>query len=996
MSKFTTTLKGLMALTLGSFALSASAADDYTSVLTVENATSITDIPGVDDNRSIYIIQTQKRGGVYADTELMQLTHCGSIDGASVFDGSKYHTDVAANGTSVNQQFAIITYGDKKYLYSVGGEGLVSRENLTNQKCRALINTTTSANAGVVMSTSTDNGVTYFRFGIDGGYMLNCSGYHEANRLKGVMIDTYVTADGGNRFNLQKLNDVQLTDEQYNTALGIIQGNLAAAKTAANERLADIKEFYHAPSTIEGYIAQVNAAVTESQVTEIVNGVYDDLNGKLVYLLYAPRENETDYKYLGVLGKGNYRIAQLLPQRGTRAKWQLQRVSGEYRFRLRNIASDTHITDRNDGQTANDDSYYEFEFKNNTSTTRGVSLKSFNSDCCLTVGEQTVGGTTYQYVLTHSEVNNDADILNIPANAWKVEPVGIDALQLGDVPSEGQYVVIRSNRGLTNDAITGSLLGCYTPDRVKARDNASFQTGVHMRQYMNGMHTIWKIVPQNDGGFKIYSLMGEGENHTPLFGMHYEGQEGYISITDDPTTVYIRPITQWDFTNRLTSPIPNGMALCSDASNVTAAKNCFDVNNFQYGGDLYDDTFVRANAYRPNGDNKKNDLGSVFYIERVSDYDVEKAKEAFMDYAQRNRMFELLKNVLTDEEEAYALAQKTIDTSTTSINSVADARVYLEEGTQAASTRAFEKLDGKVIRLRNRMGNGDFFMNHDSSLEYLQTDNSNADNGLDKLWVVEVVSPELRQLRLKNYMSGKYIQPMRTDNAAITMVDNADDAGTYTVTRYYSLDGESFYANLSAKSGTTTMAIRALNTSMNNQKQLMRGASSALGCHWTLEDAVADDVKNTEVTLNYDKENKVIVVSGPALEKTANFPAAYGVTLTPAAATAALDGEAATPVEVAVPNDKITKDGETFKVDLSELNVTPSNYTLNFPVGYFTINNKLAPALSTAVTVSEPTGIKEVNAAEKGAEVIYDLQGRRVSKAGKGVYIINGEKTLVK
>ena len=42
---------------------------------------------------------------------------------------------------------------------------------------------------------------------------------------------------------------------------------------------------------------------------------------------------------------------------------------------------------------------------------------------------------------------------------------------------------------------------------------------------------------------------------------------------------------------------------------------------------------------------------------------------------------------------------------------------------------------------------------------------------------------------------------------------------------------------------------------------------------------------------------------------------------------------------------------------------------------------------------SVPTGIDHVNAYKKTSEV-FDLQGRRVSKIGKGVYIVNGKKVV--
>ncbi len=54
-------------------------------------------------------------------------------------------------------------------------------------------------------------------------------------------------------------------------------------------------------------------------------------------------------------------------------------------------------------------------------------------------------------------------------------------------------------------------------------------------------------------------------------------------------------------------------------------------------------------------------------------------------------------------------------------------------------------------------------------------------------------------------------------------------------------------------------------------------------------------------------------------------------------------------------------------------------------------------AETLTIDASETTGIKEVeSAAAAKANAIYDLQGRRVSNASKGIFIINGVKTLVK
>jgi hypothetical protein len=44
----------------------------------------------------------------------------------------------------------------------------------------------------------------------------------------------------------------------------------------------------------------------------------------------------------------------------------------------------------------------------------------------------------------------------------------------------------------------------------------------------------------------------------------------------------------------------------------------------------------------------------------------------------------------------------------------------------------------------------------------------------------------------------------------------------------------------------------------------------------------------------------------------------------------------------------------------------------------------------------EATGIDEIQTSVDNSAVIYDLQGCRVKKAGKGIYIVNGKKVVMK
>ena len=61
---------------------------------------------------------------------------------------------------------------------------------------------------------------------------------------------------------------------------------------------------------------------------------------------------------------------------------------------------------------------------------------------------------------------------------------------------------------------------------------------------------------------------------------------------------------------------------------------------------------------------------------------------------------------------------------------------------------------------------------------------------------------------------------------------------------------------------------------------------------------------------------------------------------------------------------------------------------------YATASSGVEASITVWVEISEETGIEAVDADAEA--VIYDLQGRRVEKAVKGVYIVNGKKVLVK
>jgi hypothetical protein len=88
-------------------------------------------------------------------------------------------------------------------------------------------------------------------------------------------------------------------------------------------------------------------------------------------------------------------------------------------------------------------------------------------------------------------------------------------------------------------------------------------------------------------------------------------------------------------------------------------------------------------------------------------------------------------------------------------------------------------------------------------------------------------------------------------------------------------------------------------------------------------------------------------------------------------------------------------DDNTASLTLSDY----GTYTITIPAGYFvTADGAFTTEKSLSVTLTETTSISEIEQAADSAarSAIYDLQGRRVARASKGLYIVNGKKTLVK
>lgn len=174
-------------------------------------------------------------------------------------------------------------------------------------------------------------------------------------------------------------------------------------------------------------------------------------------------------------------------------------------------------------------------------------------------------------------------------------------------------------------------------------------------------------------------------------------------------------------------------------------------------------------------------------------------------------------------------------------------------------------------------------------------------------------------------------------------------------------------------------------------------------------EAIIDDVtkKPTSITLNFANHTKKLAAGTPYLIKTSKDITYFEVD--------EVDVNPGThDVEVEIENDDEDLTG-TFKGTLVKTRVPDkglfisdnkfyySNGKTNIKAfrGWFELDAVLNEAIAAGSNIvlsfdDENTGINTVHGSEIKADSYYDLQGRKIENPKKGLYIVNGKKTVIK
>lgn len=197
---------------------------------TVSAQTTTTPITSVDqvseaNNRYVYYITARDnaRGTLYTPfndngTPVGQLATCGATYSNYGF------TTVTRDPSSDKQHFAIITYKGNKYLYSVAA-GMFSYDN--DNKAKLTKNPTLVC--PVTLTTNVQSGTNYFLLSYRGSKLLSFSNNQAGYKAvyTGLANNVSNNIDDGNRLVLSTISNggsqITLTDDQYETAMGILR-----------------------------------------------------------------------------------------------------------------------------------------------------------------------------------------------------------------------------------------------------------------------------------------------------------------------------------------------------------------------------------------------------------------------------------------------------------------------------------------------------------------------------------------------------------------------------------------------------------------------------------------------------------------------------------------------------------------------------------------------------------------------------------------------------
>lgn len=285
---------------------------------------------------------------------------------------------------------------------------------------------------------------------------------------------------------------------------------------------------------------------------------------------------------------------------------------------------------------------------------------------------------------------------------------------------------------------------------------------------------------------------------------------------------------------------------------------------------------------------------------------------------------------------------------------------------------------------------------------------------LNTLWQIELADAEQGTMYLKNYGTGLWMQNhVRNTGGEANIPVSAAESDAVPFVIEACIAGSARTSVVGFKD-TVSSSREYLHQTSNNGNRLVKwdSPSGSPASGWMVMLADNDEISDNFV-VSFDKttENGHVMVfshlNGITLHD-AYFDAHHSIVIKKAEAAMrkvqARDGEGdeASSDDIIVTPDKLVHDDSEgrvyFPINENDVLEEGQTYVATIPAGLVKIgNDKISKATTHTFTYTSDntTGITEVENTSNG-EVIYDLQGRRLMKAGHGINIVNGRKVVVK
>lgn len=733
---------------------------------------------------------------------------------------------------------------------------------------------------------------------------------------------------------------------------------------------------------IDAQMSEDNTSSVVDKLTAVAainNNWMTEANGRLIYIKNVRRPAQYGKYLTGYANNTINTVATPIAQ----SNWVIERVGETSTFKLFNPETNKYITYQADSNTAcnlrnsDDDPNFVaiFELRKNTSANPGTALYITNkgNDDGLNVDRGANNLVAYAY--------DDS------GSSWTIELAGVPASEI----QNGKYYRIRSARSLhiVDNAYAsqvewrkqGSLLGVNT-----AVENNQAKGDVHSDgTKFSGLGTVWKVEDAGDGKHYLRNVATDNQD-----GMNYFGTGG--AYTNVPTS---SALGQFEFLSKASSwnrKHPNAVIIKNQEGNYIDRSN----NNIDNLG-----TWTMCDNNWPNN-------GGIYFFEEVNEAELNALSESYV--ANENAKYWNADNVRS-QIQANALApslwsQENVTAALKALESAdlvpiattvaeandlhwmdSDERSEKNDAGFAIVAELTGKADGKVIVVENvgrHNGSGDFLgfgenvvAGNDTYENIISISHDNTD--LSAHWTLQHV-PGTMKFFLKNYLNNRYAGFNATQNLAFPTSETEEEAERYELIPH--ILHEEVVLGFKATSGWYIHQ-----TGNYSQDYVVRWYGDADASAWRLCNLDAEILD-----IAPEKDQLILSSVNGSISKHDNYAEHHAISLSMVQKSRALTE----PMTVSPADAEITDDGKVlinYGTDLE-----PGEYTLNVPASVFKVNgNKVSAPKTYQFTVNNDgstTGMTEINAVA-GEQVIYDLQGRRVNRTAKGIYIVNGKKVLL-